>query len=114
MNRKGNVIRFIDYLDISDNAKRIAHDLADQIDMPVVFLIDHDYDKQMALRHSLHHNEFWVLANHMPEHSEYERVILSNLYRGIQTRKRQLHLGLPPPMKTNLTASKTSKCVQKE
>ena len=41
-----------------------SHELADQIDMPIVFLIDHDYDKQLDIRHSLHHNEFWVLANH--------------------------------------------------
>lgn len=108
MNRKGNVIRFIDYLDISDNAKRIAHELAEQIDMPVVFLIDHDFDKQMAIRHSLHHNEFWVLANHMPEHSEYERVILSNLYRGIQTRKRQLHLAPSPTYENELNSLKNS------
>lgn len=91
MERKGTIIRFVDYLDISDTAKHLAKELAEQIEMPVVFLIDHDLDKQYALRSQMHHNQFWVLACHQTEHSEYERIILSNLYRGVQTRKRFLH-----------------------
>lgn len=91
MERKGTLIRSVDRLDISDEAKRIACELTDRIEMPVVFLIDHDLDKQYAIRSMAHHNQFWVLANHMDEQSEYERVILSNIYRGIQTRKRFLH-----------------------
>lgn len=59
--------------------------------MPVVFLIDHDLDKQLAVRHPEHHNQFWVFASHRSESSEYERIILSNIYRGIQARKRFLH-----------------------
>ena len=91
MERKGTLVRFVDHLDISDNAKCIAEELIDQIEMPVVFLIDHDFDKQYAARSHVHHNQFWVLANHLNEQSEYERVILSNIYRGVQTRKRFLH-----------------------
>lgn len=91
MERKGTVIRFVDYLDISDTAKHLAKELVDQIEMPVVFLIDHDLDKQYALRSQMKHNQFWVLACHQAEHSEYERIILSNIYRGVQTRKRFLH-----------------------
>ena len=91
MERKGTVIRFIAQLDISDTAKCLAKELVDQIEMPVVFLIDHDLDKQYALRSHTYHNQFWVLACHQEEQSEYERVILSNIYRGIQTRKRFLH-----------------------
>lgn len=89
--RKGTVIRCIDHLDISAEAKLLAKDLVNQIDMPVVFLIDHDMDKQYAIRHKEFHNQYWVLANHQKEQSEYERVLLSNIYRGIQTRKRFLH-----------------------
>lgn len=91
MERKGTVIRFVDHLDISDTAKHWATELVDQIEMPVVFLIDHDLDKQYATRSQMHHNQFWVLACHQAEHSEYERIILSNIYRGVQTRKRFLH-----------------------
>lgn len=91
MGRKGTVIRCIDHLDISAEAKLLAKDLVNQIDMPVVFLIDHDMDKQYAIRHKEFHNQYWVLANHQEEQSEYERVLLSNIYRGIQTRKRFLH-----------------------
>jgi len=89
--RKGTVFRSIDHLDISDKAKLLANELAEQIDMPIVFLIDHDLDKQYAMRNQVYHNQFWVLANHRDETSEYERIILSNIYRGIQTRKRYLH-----------------------
>ena len=91
MERKGTVIRFVDQLDISDTAKSLANELVNQIEMPVVFLIDHDLDKQYALRSQTNHNQFWVLACHQKERSEYERIILSNIYRGIQTRKRFLH-----------------------
>ena len=91
MEYKGTVIRFVDHLDISDAAKHLAKKLINQIEMPVVFLIDHDLDKQYALRSQMHHNQFWVLANHQAEQSEYERILLSNLYRGVQTRKRFLH-----------------------
>lgn len=89
--RKGTVVRCVDHLDISPESKLIARELVDQIDMPVVFLIDHDLDKQYALRSQGHHNQFWVLANHHEDHAEYERVILSNIYRGIQERDRFLH-----------------------
>ena len=91
MERKGTVIRFVDQLDISNKAKSLAKELVNQIEMPVVFLIDHDFDKQYALRRQTNHNQFWVLACHQKEQSEYERIILSNIYRGIQTRKRFLH-----------------------
>lgn len=90
MERKGTVIRCVDHLDISTEAKLIAKKLVDQIDMPVVFLIDHDLDKQYALRSQVNHNQFWVLANHHEDQSEYERIILSNIYRGIQERDRFL------------------------
>lgn len=89
--RKGTVVRCVDHLDISPECKHIAKELVDQIDMPVVFLIDHDLDKQYALRSQGHHNQFWVLANHHEDQAEYERVILSNIYRGIQERDRFLH-----------------------
>lgn len=91
MERKGTVIRCIDHLDISAEAKHLATELVAQIDMPIVFLIDHDLDKQYASRSQVHHNQFWVLANHQQEQSEYERILLSNIYRGLQTRKRLLH-----------------------
>lgn len=91
MERKGTVVRFVDQLDISDTAKSLAKELVNQIEMPVIFLIDHDLDKQYALRSQTNHNQFWVLACHQKEQSEYERIILSNIYRGIQTRKRFLH-----------------------
>ena len=96
MNRKGTVIRFVEQLDISEKSKEIALKLVEQIDMPVVFLIDHDLDKNYATRSYVHHNQFWVLANHQEDQSEYERLILSNIYRGIQTRKR---IACPSPTK---------------
>lgn len=96
MNRKGTVIRFVEQLDISVKSKEIALKLVEQIDMPVVFLIDHDLDKNYATRSYVHHNQFWVLANHQENQSEYERLILSNIYRGIQTRKR---IACPSPTK---------------
>ena len=75
MNRKGTVIRFVEQLDISEKSKEIALKLVEQIDMPVVFLIDHDLDKNYATRSYVHHNQFWVLANHQEDQSEYERLI---------------------------------------
>ena len=100
--RKGKVVRFVDQLDISDKAKSLANELVNQIEMPVVFLIDHDLDKQYALRNQTNHNQFWVLACHQKEKSEYERIILSNIYRGIQTRKRFLHPVPNPEYKASI------------
>lgn len=88
MENKGTVIRFVNQLDMGEDAKRLAYEMLDQIDTPVVFLIDTGLDKNYAGRHAFQHNQFWVTANHQPEQSEYERVILSNLYRGIQARRR--------------------------
>lgn len=88
MENKGTLIRFVDQLDIGEDAKRLAYEMLDQIDTPVVFLIDTGLNKNYAGRNAFQHNQFWVTANHQPEQSEYERVILSNLYRGIQARRR--------------------------
>lgn len=84
------VIRDVKLLGLGNNAERLAEELIDMIDMPVVFEINSHKDKNYAGRHPLHHNQFWVIVRKQNEKSEYERIILSNLYRGIQERKRLL------------------------
>ena len=88
--RKGTVVRFVEYLGLSSEALAIAMELIEQIDMPVVFLVDHDLDKQYAIRSEHSHNEFWVFANPQEEQSEFDRLVLSQLYRAIQERRRLL------------------------
>ena len=81
------VIRNVKSLNLEKTSEALAEKLIEKIDMPVVFEINSQKDKNYGSRHGLYHNQFWVTVKPQRERSEYERIILSNLYRGIQERR---------------------------
>lgn len=96
------VIRDVKLLGLSQNAEVLAEKLIDKIDMPVVFEINSQQDRNYASRHGYLHNQFWVTVKEQSEKSEYDRIILSNLYRGIQERKRILRPSISDAYKNEL------------
>ncbi len=75
-------------LNVSSKALKVAEEILNQMDMPVVFLLSSDGDKNYAYRHPYTHNEFWVTVQPQTEQSEYERILLANLYRGLREKLR--------------------------
>ena len=99
---ESKVIRNIEALNLSKKSEILAQKLIEKIDMPVVFEINSQKDKNYGARHGLYHNQFWVIVKPQSEDSEYERIILSNLYRGIQERRRVLHPAISETYKNTL------------
>jgi len=77
-------------LDLQQQAKALADELAERIDLPVVYLVNSEHALNYAGRHARHHNQYWVTVKPQTDQNEYERIILSNLYRGVEERKRIL------------------------
>ena len=99
---ESKVIRNIEALNLSKKSEILAQKLIEKIDMPVVFEINSQKDKNYGARHGLYHNQFWLIVKPQSEDSEYERIILSNLYRGIQERRRVLHPAISETYKNTL------------
>lgn len=87
---ESSVIRSTDSLDLRPQAKELADSLAKQIDLPVVYLVNSEHALNYAGRHARHHNQYWVTVRPQTDQNEYERILLSNLYRGVEERKRIL------------------------
>lgn len=96
------VIRNVKSLNLEKTSEELAEKLIEKIDMPVVFEINSQKDKNYGSRHELYHNQFWVTVKPQREKSEYERIILSNLYRGIQERRRVLRPAISETYKNML------------
>lgn len=102
MNRKQDIIiRNIENLGLGSKAKELAYQLINKIDMPVVFWINSTCDKNYSNRLPYKHNQYWVTVMPQKEQSEFDRLILAGLCRGIQNRKRY------PTVKPNDYYSKT-------
>ena len=99
---ESKVIRNIEALNLSKKSEILAQKLIEKIDMPVVFEINSQKDKNYGARHGLYQNQFWVIVKPQSEDSEYERIILSNLNRGIQERRRVLHPAISETYKNTL------------
>lgn len=90
MSIESHVIRDIDFLNLRPQAREIAEALANMIDLPIVYLVGSEFDLNYAGRHSRHRNQYWVTVKPQTDQNEYERIILSGLYRGVQERKRSI------------------------
>ncbi len=84
----GYLIRDINLLKISEKAKKIVKQLDSKIDMPVVFWIDYPRAKSVTGRMPNKHNQFWVTVAPQKEQSEFERILIHNLYRGVMQTER--------------------------
>lgn len=84
----GYLIRDINLLKISEKAKKIVKQLDSKIDMPVVFWIDYPRAKSVTGRMPNKHNQFWVTVAPQKEQSEFERILIHNLFRGVMQTER--------------------------
>ena len=93
MEQESRVIREISQLGLRPEAEQLAYQLADEIDLPVAFVVDSEVDKNFSGRHSpTMPNAFWGNIKPQSNPREYERLVLAHLYHGIQERKRYLHI----------------------
>ena len=72
--------------DVTTHALR----LMEQIEYPVVFWVNAETDKNYAAQHPHNPNEFFVTIKANTSKEEMERIVLSNLYKAVQQRKRYL------------------------
>ena len=93
MEQASRVIREISQLGLRPEAEQLAYQLADEIDLPVAFIVDSEVDKNFSGRHSpTMPNAFWGNIKPQSNPREFERLVLAHLYHGIQERKRYLHI----------------------
>lgn len=82
------VYRHIEQLKLRPEIEKLAKELINQIDMPVVFEINYQGDHDYGRRHPVYHNQFWVQIRTQDETSEFERLVLHLLYMGVLERRR--------------------------
>jgi hypothetical protein len=68
------IIKDVYKLNISKWIAELASQLIEQVEYPVVFLI----------------NQFWITIKYGTEQIEVERIVLANLYKQVQLRKRYM------------------------
>lgn len=86
----GAIIKDVYKTGIRTEIADIANELINQIEYLVVFWIDSPLDKNYAANHSINSNQFWITVKKGTSLRERERIILKNLYMGVQKRKRYL------------------------
>lgn len=87
----GDLIKDVYNIGIRTEIADIANELIKQIEYPVVFWLDSPLEKNYAANHSININQFWITVKKGTSLQERERIILKNLYMGVQRRKRYLY-----------------------
>lgn len=87
----GEIIKDVYKTGIRTQIADIANELINQIEYPIVFWIDSPLDKNCAGNHDVNINQFWITVKKGTSLQERERIILKNLYMGVQKRRRYLH-----------------------
>lgn len=89
MEQASQVIRDISRLHLEPKTEDLAFQIASQIDMPVVFIINSEWKENFARRHSDQMpNEFWINIAPQTDPKEFNRLVVGLLYRGVQERRR--------------------------
>ena len=96
----GDLIKDVYKTGIRTEIADIANELIKQIEYPVVFWLDSPLDRNYAANHSININQFWITVKKGTSLQERERIILKNLYMGVQRRKRYLY-AIPKIVYTN-------------
>lgn len=86
----GDLIKDVYKTGIRNEIADIANELIKQIEYPVVFWLDSPLDRNYADNHSININQFWITVKKGTSLQERERIILKNLYMGVQRRRRYL------------------------
>ena len=96
----GDLIKDVYKTGLRTEIADIANELIKQIEYPVVFWLDSPLDRNYAANHSININQFWITVKKGTSLQERERIILKNLYMGVQRRKRYLY-AIPKIVYTN-------------
>lgn len=86
----GDLIKDVYKTGLRTEIADIANELIKQIEYPVVFWLDSPLDRNYAANHSININQFWITVKKGTSLQERERIILKNLYMGVQRRRRYL------------------------
>lgn len=87
----GDLIKDVYKTGLRTEIADVANELIKQIEYPVVFWLDSPLDRNYAANHSININQFWITVKKGTSLQERERIILKNLYMGVQRRKRYLY-----------------------
>lgn len=96
------VIRCVEHLRLSKKDVALAKLLIDQIDMPVVFWMESEADKNYRQRHPRQKNEYWIVVKPQTDENERVRLILAGLRTAIQVRRRYWNVIYHPVYKEAL------------
>lgn len=103
-NDNSMVIRSVEHLKLPDEFERLARELLEQIDMPVVFWIDAELPKNFRCRHPSQKNQFWVTIRPNCDENERIRLIIGGIYGAMQEQRRYWHTGVKPEYEAELKA----------
>lgn len=84
------IIKDVYKLNIRKEIAEQAENLINQVEYPVIFWVNAETDKNYAALHPHNRNQFWITIKSDTIQSEVERIVLANLYKQVQLRKRYL------------------------
>lgn len=101
-NDNSMVIRSVEHLKLPDKYERLARELLEQIDMPVVFWMDAELPKNFRCRHPGQKNQFWVTIRPNCDENEKIRLIIGGIYGAMQEQRRYWRTGIQPEYEAEL------------
>lgn len=84
------IIKDVYKLNIRKEIAEQAENLINQVEYPVLFWVNAETDKNYAALHPHNRNQFWITVKSDTVQSEVERIVLANLYKQVQLRKRYM------------------------
>lgn len=85
-----DIVKDVNKLGLRPDIAGQAEELMKQVEYPVVFWMDAETDKNYAALHPGNPTQFWITVKPQTEQRELERIVLANLYKQVQLRKRYL------------------------
>lgn len=84
------IIKDVYKLNIRKEIAEQAENLINQVEYPVLFWVNAETDKNYAALHPRNRNQFLITIKSGTVQSEVERIVLANLYKQVQLRKRYM------------------------
>lgn len=112
LNSESPVIRFVEYLGLSEDYQRIANELIEQSDMPIVFWLESEMDKNYRQRYLAQRNEYWVVVKPQEDENERVRLILGGIYTAVMEQRRYWVVTHNPEYKVKILATKNKKHIE--
>lgn len=84
------LIKDVHKLNIRKEVAERAEQLINLVEYPVVFWINAETDNNYAAIHPENRNQFWITIKSGTVQCEVERIVLANLYKQVQLRKRYM------------------------